>query len=136
MSSDPYVSPDQPPRATPATPGAAPHTSSQPDVPGSKPVPGTKPGATVPPTSAVKFTRTAAAWWAIGVGALILIILLIFIAQNTDSVGIHFLGWQWDSPVGVALLLSAVGGALITLAAGTARMVQLRRAAKKNLRAR
>jgi uncharacterized integral membrane protein len=83
----------------------------------------------------VTFTRTAAAWWALAVGVLLLIILLVFIAQNTNSVAIHFLGWQWHSPIGVAFLLAAVGGALITLAAGIARMIQLRRAAKKNLQA-
>jgi uncharacterized integral membrane protein len=87
-----------------------------------------------PHDSAVKFTRTAAAWWSLAVGLLILIILLVFIAQNTDSITIRFLGWQWSSPLGVSFLLSAVGGALITVAAGTARMIQLRRAAKRNLR--
>lgn len=87
-----------------------------------------------PPDHAVKFTRTAAAWWSLALGLLILIVLLVFIAQNTESVTIHFLGWHWSSPIGVSFLLSAVSGALITVAAGTARMVQLRRAAKKNLR--
>jgi uncharacterized integral membrane protein len=38
--------------------------------------------------------------------------------------------------VGVAILLAAVCGGLLTVAIGTARMVQLRRAAKKNLGAR
>ena len=83
------------------------------------------------PTSAVPFTRVAAAWWALAFGLLILIVLLVFIAQNTDSITIHFIAWHWSSPTGVAFLLAAVGGALITVAAGTARMVQLRRAAKK-----
>ena len=92
------------------------------------------PPATVPPPkSALKFTRTAAAWWALAIGALVLIVLLVFIAQNIDSVAIHFLGWQWSWPIGVSFLLAAVGGALITLAAGTARIMQLRRVAKRNL---
>jgi uncharacterized integral membrane protein len=69
------------------------------------------------------------------VGALILIMLLVFIAQNTNSIAIHFLGLQWSSPIAVIFLLAAVGGVLITLLAGTARMFQLRRAAKKNLQA-
>ena len=37
--------------------------------------------------------------------------------------------------VGVAILLAAVGGGLLTVLAGTVRMLQLRRAAKKNLKA-
>jgi uncharacterized integral membrane protein len=86
------------------------------------------------PTSAVRFTRTAAAWWALIVGSLVLILLLIFIAQNLDSTPIHFFGWNWNAPVGIAFLVAAICGSLITVATGAARMVQLRRAAKKNLR--
>jgi uncharacterized integral membrane protein len=35
----------------------------------------------------------------------------------------------------VGILLAAVSGGLLTVAAGTARIVQLRRAAKRNLKA-
>ena len=55
--------------------------------------------------------------------------------KNTDTTTVHFLAWQASLPVGVAILLSAVGGGLLTVAVGTARIVQLRRAAKKNLKA-
>lgn len=78
------------------------------------------------------FTRAAAVWTALIVGFLILIVLLIFIAQNTDSTQLAFLGWRWTLPLGVAILLAAVSGGLITVFAGTARIFQLRRAAKKN----
>ena len=57
------------------------------------------------PESAVKFTRAAALWSALIVGFLILILLLVFIMQNTDSTTIHFFGWEWNLPVGVAILL-------------------------------
>lgn len=83
----------------------------------------------------VHFTRAAALWASVIGGFLILIVLLIFIAQNTESAQFTFLGWQWDLPLGVAILLAAVGGGLITALAGVARMVQLRRAAKKNYKA-
>jgi uncharacterized integral membrane protein len=88
-----------------------------------------------PPEDAVKFTRAAALWSALIVGFLVLIVLLIFIAQNTDPGTFHFLGWQWTLPLGVALLLAAVGGGLLTVLVGAARIVQLRIAARKNLRA-
>ncbi|KAA0085517.1 DUF1049 domain-containing protein [Mycolicibacterium sp. P9-64] len=88
-----------------------------------------------PPENAVKFTRAAALWSALIVGFLILIVLLIFIAQNTESATYHFLGWSWSLPNGVAILLAAVLGGLITTLAGAARIVQLRRAAKKNYKA-
>ena len=70
------------------------------------------------------------------VGFLILILLLVFIMQNTDSTtDSTSSAWQWNLPVGVAVLLfAAVCGGLLTVAVGTARIVQLRRAAKKNLK--
>ncbi|HKV21940.1 MAG TPA: lipopolysaccharide assembly protein LapA domain-containing protein [Mycobacterium sp.] len=89
-----------------------------------------------PPRNAVHFTRAAALWSALIGGFLILILLLVFIMQNTNSITINFFGWNWNLPLGVAILLSAVGGGLLTVAVGTVRIVQLRRAAKKNLKAR
>jgi len=120
MSSDPSVSPDQ----TPTT--SAPAPDSAPAVPDSAP----------PPESAVKFTRAASLWSSLTAGFLILIVLLIFITQNTESATLTFFGWRWTLPLGVAILLAAVGGGLITVLVGTARIFQLRRAAKKNLAAR
>ncbi|BBY58164.1 LapA family protein [Mycolicibacterium sarraceniae] len=83
----------------------------------------------------VKFTRAAALWSSLIVGFLILTILLIFIAQNTESTSFAFLGWRWSLPAGVAILMAAVSGGLVTVLAGAARIFQLRRAAKKNLKA-
>jgi uncharacterized integral membrane protein len=83
----------------------------------------------------VKFTRAAALWSALIAGFLILIVLLVFIAQNTASAQFAFLGMRWSLPLGVAILLAAVCGGLITVLAGTVRIYQLRRAAKKNLKA-
>ncbi len=96
--------------------------------------PGAATVVTPRPTRAGSFTRLAAAWWALVVGLLVLTILLIFVAQNTDSVAVHFLMFDWSLPVGVGYLLSAVLGATTTVLVGAARMIQLRRAAKKNLR--
>lgn len=80
---------------------------------------------------AIGFTRAGALWSSLIAGFLILILLLIFIAQNTVSTAFAFFGWRWSLPLGVAILLAAVGGGLITVAVGTARILQLRRAAKK-----
>ena len=81
---------------------------------------------------AVKFTRAGALWTSLIAGFLILILLLIFITQNTASASFQFLNLHWTLPLGVAILLAAVGGGLLTVAAGTARIIQLRRAAKKH----
>ena len=118
MTSDPFASPDLPP---PPPPGAT------------VPQPPTK--APPPPESAVHLTRAAALWVALTFGFLILIVLLIFIAQNTESAEFAFIGWHWSLPLGVAILFAAVAGGLLTVAVGAVRMFQLRRAAKKNLKA-
>ncbi len=81
----------------------------------------------------VKFTRAAALWSSLIAGFLVLIVLLIFITQNTASVDFTFLTWHWSLPLGVAILLAAVAGGLLTSLVSAARMFQLRRAAKKNL---
>jgi uncharacterized integral membrane protein len=117
MTSEAHLPPDQPP-------GSA-------DVAATPPPRWTP--STQRPKSALRFTRIAAFWWALTAGVIFLLILLIFIAQNTNSVAMHFLGWDWSLPIGVAFLLSAVCGAVITVLAGSARIIQLRRAAKKNL---
>jgi uncharacterized integral membrane protein len=122
MTTDPPVPPDLPP---PTASGG-----------GLPPDPVATPGEyLVKPESAVKFTRAAALWSALITGFVILIVLLVFIMQNTASTTIHFFGWEWNLPVGVAILLAAVCGGLLTVAVGTARIVQLRRAAKKNFKA-
>lgn len=112
MSSDSSVSPDQPPETTRPAKDSLPL-----------------------PESAVKYTRAASLWSSLTAGFLILIVLLIFITQNTGSAQFAFLHWHWSLPLGVAILLAAVGGGLLTVLVGTARIYQLRRAAKKNLAA-
>jgi uncharacterized integral membrane protein len=137
MTSDQSVSPDRPHGSVPPLTGqpAAPLTG-QPAPPPFADLPEVPAEPAPPPKNAVHFTRAAALWSALIGGFLILILLLVFIMQNTDSITINFFGWNWHLPLGVAILLSAVGGGLLTVAVGTARIVQLRRAAKKNLKAR
>jgi uncharacterized integral membrane protein len=105
-------------------PPAAP--SSPPPIPPVGPTPTEQP---------VKFTRAGALWSALIGGFLTLTLLLIFIAQNTTSTPFQFFGWHWSLPLGVAILLAAVAGGLLTVAVGTARIIQLRRVAKKHFAA-
>ncbi|OBH21614.1 DUF1049 domain-containing protein [Mycolicibacter terrae] len=105
--------------------------SSDPNVP-ADPSHG-QPGA---PPPGMPFTRAGALWSALIAGFVVLIVLLVFVTQNTGPVDLTFLGWTWSLPLGVAILLAAVSGGLITALAGTARIFQLRRAAKRTLAAR
>ena len=107
------------------------HTPASPDLPPPTPAKPLKPGAT-PREPAVGLTRAGALWSSLIAGFLILILLLVFITQNTETTAFTFLGWHWHLPLGVAILLAAVVGGLITVAVGTARILQLSRAAKKH----
>lgn len=127
MTSDPSASPDLP------EPTAAIPDPAAPD-PAKAPEPGKTPAKTGKATEP-KLTRAGALWSALILGFLVLIVLLIFIAQNTEPVPMTFISWHWSLPTGVAILGAAVAGGLLTVAAGSARIFQLRRAAKKNFKA-
>jgi uncharacterized integral membrane protein len=58
---------------------------------------------------------------------LVLVLLLVFILENTRRIPITFFGATGKLPVGVALLLSAVAGALVFGVVASVRIVQLRR---------
>jgi len=60
-----------------------------------------------------------------GIGALIL--LVIFIAQNAHAVPITFFGAHASVSLAAALLVAAVAGALVAVAANTARTTRFRR---------
>ena len=71
-------------------------------------------------------TRISAAFQGTVLGAVVLVLLLIFILENTESVKINFLGAKGHISLGVALLLAAAGGALVVSIVGLARISQLR----------
>jgi uncharacterized integral membrane protein len=54
--------------------------------------------------------------------------------QNTRSVEVHFLGMHGNLPLAMALLISAVGAAIVTMVVGAARITQLRRLARRQRR--
>ena len=76
-------------------------------------------------------TRTSAAFIGLVAGAIVLILLLIFILENTQSVRISYFGATGHVPLGVALLLAAVGGALLAGLLGAARIAQVRHHTKR-----
>lgn len=75
-------------------------------------------------------TKARTVWSGIIVAAIVLILLLIFIVQNTDNVTIHFFGLSGQLPIAVALLAAAIAGILLLAIPGTIRMLQLRKAAR------
>lgn len=76
-------------------------------------------------------TRLSGAWTALVVGVVALLVILVFILQNQQSVTLSFLFFHGHLPLAVALLLAVVSGAVLVLGFGGARILQLRRVARR-----
>src|SRR5208282_1842363 len=87
------------------------------------------------PQHKIRHTRISGLWFAVAFFAVVLLFLLIFILQNGREASISYLGMHGHLPLGVALLLAAVCGVLLTILAGAARMAQLHSVARRHRRA-
>ncbi|HEY5854387.1 MAG TPA: lipopolysaccharide assembly protein LapA domain-containing protein [Aldersonia sp.] len=105
----------------------APRTSKPAAPPPTTSTPPTPP-ARKPPE--IKRTRVSALWIALIVGLVVLVVLLVFILQNLDKVTVAFLFWEFTLPLGVGVLLAAIGGAVIMAVVGATRIYQVRKVAK------
>jgi uncharacterized integral membrane protein len=81
----------------------------------------------------VKHTKVSGVWIGLIAAAIVLILLIVFIAQNLDTVGLHFLGFYGKVSFGLALLVAAVAGVLVAAVPGTVRILQLRKALRRNV---
>jgi uncharacterized integral membrane protein len=113
----------------PAT-GAVQPGAVQPGAAGEPPATG--PGSADHP---LERTRLGGAWVAIGCFIVVLLCLLFFILNNNYDVHITFFGQHFHMPLGVALVLAAVCGALLVLLASAARIMQMRSRVRKHRRA-
>ena len=86
------------------------------------------------PQHKIRPTRLSGLWFAVVFFAVVLLFLLIFILQNARAVDISYLGMHGHLPLGVALLLAAVCGVLLTILAGAARISQLHAVARRHRR--
>ncbi|WP_054009648.1 LapA family protein [Arthrobacter sp. ERGS1:01] len=78
----------------------------------------------------IMVTRASMMWVATAAGLLVLVLLIIFILQNQESVTLHYFGLNGTVALGVGLFIGAVGGGIIVAIAGTARIIQLRTRAR------
>ncbi|MGP9538691.1 LapA family protein [Brachybacterium sp. AOP43-C2-M15] len=116
------------------TPSAeVPGRSSAPDgTADERPAPGrtTAPvGGDAPGTEPVEVGRgggrTAGLWISLILGAIVLVMLLIFVIQNNHTARFQYFATEFDLPLGVAMLLAAIAGALVMALVGSVRMVQM-----------
>jgi uncharacterized integral membrane protein len=60
------------------------------------------------------------------VGGLVLVLVLVFILQNTRSVKVSYFTLAGSMPLGIALLLATIGGLLLAGGIASLRIWQLR----------
>ena len=117
--------------------GPVPPPSTEEQPPAAQP--GTQPAAANPaPTRpapahhVVRRTRAGGLWVGLALAAIVLLLLLVFILENQQSASIGYFGAHGRLPLGVALLLAAVAGALLVVIPGSARIMQLRATARRH----
>jgi len=81
----------------------------------------------------VQATKVSGVWIGLIATALFVILLIIFIAQNSRRVTIHYFGWHGQFSLALTILLAAVVGVLLVAIPGSLRIMQLRRALRKNV---
>ena len=85
------------------------------------------PNMTTPtPGSPTGRTRISGIWVGVIAGVAVLVLDLLFIIQNSQSVKVSFFSGSVHMPLGVALLLAAVGGVLLAGIVASLRIWQLR----------
>ena len=76
-------------------------------------------------------TRTSSVWVAVLGFVVVLLLLAIFLLQNGQRVQVDYLGTSTHLPLAVAMLLSALAGALLVATAGIARVLPLRHSERR-----
>lgn len=127
---DSTVSPDSP-DAPDGTELQDTTVSSEAEIPETTDTDNTGDATAVRPGHDVSRTIAGSTWVALIIGAVVLVLLLVFILQNGDSAELNVFFWTWNFPIGVGMLIAAVGGALVAASIGTIRIFQLRRQVRK-----
>lgn len=114
------------PQASPAGDPAVPPTAPPPPPPPPK-------DAERPHDDPLRGSRTSGLWiGAVALGVLLLL-LVVFIAQNTEQTTVRFFGFEGQAPLAVSLLIATAAGILLTAIAGSLRIWQLRRRTRKEV---
>jgi uncharacterized integral membrane protein len=139
-------------RRTSGTPMSHEIASGPVDEPGGDPQPDIQPApATVPPAEnaasapppaepstappvqrdPLRRSRASNFWIAVVGFGVLLVLLVIFILQNRQSVEVSYLGLNGHMPLAAAMLISVAAGLLLAAIAGSVRILQLRRRVRR-----
>jgi len=106
-------------------------TDSEPTQPASEPA---APATTASTADPLRASRTSGLWIAVAASGIVLVLLIIFIVQNTDPVSVRFLGWEGETPLAVAMMVATAAGLFLATIVGSLRILQLRRRIKRESR--
>jgi len=81
----------------------------------------------------VRATKVSGVWIGLIATAVFVVLLVIFIAQNSRRVSVHYFGWDGQFSLALTILLAAVVGMLLVAIPGSVRILQLRRSLRKNV---
>jgi uncharacterized integral membrane protein len=87
-----------------------------------------------PAPKVIPTTRASRAWLAVVPALILVTATLLFVLQNLRTAKVSFVTLSGTLPMGVALLGAVALGALLVLAVGSVRIVQLRRLVRRNHR--
>src|SRR5689334_7896856 len=105
--------------------------SEEADRPTDQPTRETPTQETKPTRDPLRRSKTSGVWQSVAGLGLLLLLLIIFILQNTQSVQVSFLVWDGHAPLAVSLLVAALAGLFLALIAGSLRIIQLRRRVRR-----
>jgi len=89
------------------------------------------PAPAAPRKDPLRGSRTSGFWVAVlGLG-LVFVLLVVFIAQNTQTVNVSYFGWDGQAPLAVTLLIATAAGLFLAAVAGSLRILQLRRRVRR-----
>ena len=93
--------------------------------------PSTVPGSPAQAKDPLRGSKASGIWVAVVALVILLILLAVFILQNTQSVEIAYFGWEGSAPLAATLLIAVAAGLLIAVTAGSLRILQLRRRVRR-----
>ena len=77
-------------------------------------------------------SRAGSVWVALTALVVLLVLLAVFVLQNTQTVTVAFLRWDVEAPLAAALLIATAAGLLIAVSAGSLRILQLRHRVRRD----
>jgi uncharacterized integral membrane protein len=84
----------------------------------------------------ISSTRSSRAWIRLFPLLIVLVVILVFVFQNPKRIKVSIFTLSGTLPLSVALLGAVILGALLTLALGSVRIIQLRRQVRRKSRIR